>query len=75
MFSTYIQLRERRRIPNIKGILQRGSLLSAVDVFGRQTRYSIDKARWRLGFEPRYNLDDGMKLIKEWLRQSSIESV
>jgi predicted dehydrogenase/nucleoside-diphosphate-sugar epimerase len=73
MFSTYIQLRERKRIPNVKGLLQRGSLLAAVDVFGRQTAYSITKARQQLGFEPRYTFDSGMQLIKEWLRRSSIE--
>lgn len=66
MAFTYSWLRERGRIPNLKAALQRGSLLDMTDILSRRTCYSIEKAKTILGFQPRYDLDSGIDLIKEW---------
>jgi predicted dehydrogenase/nucleoside-diphosphate-sugar epimerase len=74
MFFTYSHLRERQQMPNLKGFLQRGSLLKALDIYSRSTYYSIEKAKSKLHFEPRYSFNDGMLLVKQWLRHSSRDS-
>ena len=69
LFFTYNRLRERRRIPNLKAVLQKGSLLNTHEIFARQTYYDIEKAKRKLGFEPKYDFDSGMKSVKQWLHQ------
>ena len=34
----------------------------------RQARFSIEKARRELDYQPRYSLEEGMKLTEQWLR-------
>jgi predicted dehydrogenase/nucleoside-diphosphate-sugar epimerase len=72
VFFKYSQLREGRRLPNLKGFLQRGSLLQAIDVFGRTAFYATEKARRELGFQPRYDFRSGMALVREWLLHTSL---
>jgi nucleoside-diphosphate-sugar epimerase/predicted dehydrogenase len=69
LFFAYNRLRERRRIPNLKAVLQKGSLLNTHEIFARQTYYEIEKAKRKLGFEPKYDFDSGMKSVKQWLLQ------
>lgn len=71
IFFTYSRLRESGRLPNIKAFLQKGSLLEALDVFNRPAFYSIEKAKRKLGFEPKHNFDRGMMLVKQWLHHTS----
>jgi nucleoside-diphosphate-sugar epimerase len=40
----------------------------AVRFLTRQARFSIDKARRELGYQPRFSLEEGMKLTEQWLR-------
>jgi nucleoside-diphosphate-sugar epimerase len=67
IFFAYSSLRERKQIPNLKAFLQKGSLLKALDVFGRGAFYSIDKAEKKLKFKPKYNFETGMDLMEKWL--------
>ena len=36
----------------------------------RRTRFSIEKARRELGYEPRVSLEEGMKVTEQWLREA-----
>jgi len=40
----------------------------AVKYLARQSRFSIEKAKRELGYQPRISLEKGMKLTEEWLR-------
>lgn len=71
VFITYSRLRERKHIPNLKSLLQKGSLMDALPVYSRQAYYSIDKAKARLDFEPKYNFDKGMEMLRQWLLHTS----
>jgi nucleoside-diphosphate-sugar epimerase len=42
----------------------------AVGFLTRKTRFSIEKARHELGFQPRFSLEEGMKLTEQWLREA-----
>jgi nucleoside-diphosphate-sugar epimerase len=42
----------------------------AVRYLTRQSRFSIEKARRELGYQPRVSLEEGMKLTEEWLREA-----
>jgi nucleoside-diphosphate-sugar epimerase len=42
----------------------------AVRYLTRQARFSIEKARHELGYQPRYSLEEGMKLTEQWLREA-----
>ncbi|MDI6762572.1 MAG: NAD-dependent epimerase/dehydratase family protein [Thermodesulfobacteriota bacterium] len=42
----------------------------AVRYLTRQARFSIEKARRELGYQPRFSLEDGMKLTEQWLREA-----
>jgi len=35
-----------------------------------QARFSIEKARRELGYQPRFSLEEGMKLTEQWLRET-----
>jgi nucleoside-diphosphate-sugar epimerase len=41
----------------------------AVSFLTRQARFSIEKARRELGYQPRFSLEEGMKLTEHWLRE------
>ncbi len=41
----------------------------AVRYLTRQARFSIEKARRELGYQPRFTLGVGMKLTEQWLRE------
>jgi nucleoside-diphosphate-sugar epimerase len=41
----------------------------AVSFLTRKARFSIEKARRELGFQPRFSLEEGMKLTEQWLRE------
>ena len=42
----------------------------AVSFLTRKARFSIEKARHELGFQPRFSLEEGMKLTEQWLREA-----
>ena len=42
----------------------------AVGFLTRKARFSIEKARRELGFQPRFSLEEGMKLTEQWLREA-----
>jgi len=42
----------------------------AVGFLTRKARFSIEKARHELGFQPRLSLEEGMKLTEQWLREA-----
>jgi nucleoside-diphosphate-sugar epimerase len=42
----------------------------AVNYLTRQARFSIEKARRELGYQPRFSLEEGMKLTEQWLREA-----
>jgi nucleoside-diphosphate-sugar epimerase len=42
----------------------------AVGFLTRRARFSIEKARRELGYEPRFSLEEGMKITELWLRES-----
>jgi nucleoside-diphosphate-sugar epimerase len=42
----------------------------AVRYLTRQARFSIEKARRELGYQPRLSLQEGMKLTEQWLRET-----
>jgi nucleoside-diphosphate-sugar epimerase len=42
----------------------------AVRYLTRQARFSIEKARHELDYQPRYSLEEGMKLTEQWLREA-----
>ncbi len=66
MVFRYKALRERGRVPNLRALLRRGSLLLAHEVLSRRTQYSPAKALRELGFQPRHDFATGMSLIKQW---------
>jgi nucleoside-diphosphate-sugar epimerase len=39
----------------------------AIRFLTRQARFSIEKARREIGFQPRFSLEEGMKLTEQWL--------
>jgi nucleoside-diphosphate-sugar epimerase len=41
----------------------------AVGFLTREARFSIEKARRELGYQPRISLEEGMKLTEQWLRE------
>lgn len=47
---------------------------AALSFVGRQGKYSIEKARRRLGYEPRVNLDEGMSRTRDWLASEGMIS-
>jgi nucleoside-diphosphate-sugar epimerase len=42
----------------------------AVGLLTRQERFSIEKARRELSYQPRFSLEEGMKLTEQWLREA-----
>jgi nucleoside-diphosphate-sugar epimerase len=42
----------------------------AVGFLTRQARFSIEKARRELNYQPRFSLEEGMKLTEQWLRET-----
>jgi nucleoside-diphosphate-sugar epimerase len=42
----------------------------AVGFLTREARFSIEKARRELGYQPRVSLEEGMKLTEQWLREA-----
>jgi len=42
----------------------------AVGFLTREARFSIEKARRELGYQPRFSLEGGMKLTEKWLREA-----
>lgn len=42
----------------------------AIRYLTRQSRFSIEKARRDLGYEPRVSLEEGMKRTEQWLRET-----
>jgi nucleoside-diphosphate-sugar epimerase len=42
----------------------------AVRYLTRQARFSNEKARCELGYQPRFSLEEGMKLTEQWLREA-----
>lgn len=42
----------------------------AVGFLTREARFSIEKARRELGYQPRFSLEEGMKLTEQWLREA-----
>jgi nucleoside-diphosphate-sugar epimerase len=42
----------------------------AVSYLTRQARFSIEKARRELGYQPHFSLEEGMKLTEQWLRET-----
>jgi nucleoside-diphosphate-sugar epimerase len=44
----------------------------AVRFLTSQARFNIAKARMELGYQPRFSLDEGMKLTEHWLREEGL---
>ena len=42
----------------------------AVGFLTREARFSIEKARRELGYQPRFSLEEGMTLTEQWLREA-----
>lgn len=42
----------------------------AIGFLTRRARYSIEKAQRELGYQPRYSLEEGMQLTKQWLQEA-----
>lgn len=42
----------------------------AVSFLTRPARFSTEKARRELGYQPRFSLEEGMKLTEQWLREA-----
>jgi nucleoside-diphosphate-sugar epimerase len=42
----------------------------AVRFLTRQACFSIEKAKRELSYQPRYSLEEGMKLTEQWLREA-----
>jgi nucleoside-diphosphate-sugar epimerase len=42
----------------------------AVSFLTRQARFGIEKARRELAYQPRFSLEEGMKLTEQWLREA-----
>ncbi len=42
----------------------------AVRYLTRQSHFSIEKAKRELGYQPRFSLEEGMKLTEQWLRKA-----
>jgi nucleoside-diphosphate-sugar epimerase len=66
MVFRYNSLREQGKIPNLRTIIHRGSLLKSFEIFNRQTCYSSEKARKRLGFSPQYDFPRGLAMVQKW---------
>ena len=43
---------------------------TAVELFGTDQNFSIDKARRELGYEPKVGFEEGMQRVEEWMRQT-----
>ncbi|HVO37847.1 MAG TPA: NAD-dependent epimerase/dehydratase family protein [Spirochaetia bacterium] len=44
----------------------------AVEIFGTDLGFPVEKARRELGYEPRVGLDEGMRRVESWLRSTGI---
>jgi nucleoside-diphosphate-sugar epimerase len=42
----------------------------AIGYLTKQACFKIEKARQELGYQPRFSLDEGMKLTEQWLREA-----
>jgi len=42
----------------------------AIRFLTHQARFSIEKAKRELGYQPRFSLEEGMKLTEQWLREA-----
>ncbi|HVP76848.1 MAG TPA: NAD-dependent epimerase/dehydratase family protein [Thermodesulfobacteriota bacterium] len=42
----------------------------AVSFLTREARFSVEKAKRELGYQPRFSLEEGMKLTEKWLRDA-----
>ncbi|MBS3917433.1 MAG: NAD-dependent epimerase/dehydratase family protein [Deltaproteobacteria bacterium] len=42
----------------------------AIRYLTRQSRFSIEKAKRELGYQPRFSLEEGMRLTEQWLREA-----
>ena len=43
---------------------------TAVELFGTDQNFSIDKARRELGYEPKVGFEEGMQRVEEWMRET-----
>lgn len=43
-----------------------------IDMLSRRAGYSIEKARSMLGYEPRFDLEEGMRRTRDWVETSGI---
>ncbi len=50
-------------------------LPEVVDFMTRPYAYSIDKAQNMLSYEPKINLEEGLKLTQEWLQKTDIQKL
>ncbi|PLZ36962.1 hypothetical protein CBP26_20680 [Fischerella thermalis WC538] len=50
-------------------------LPEAVDFMTRPYAYSIEKARKILSYEPKINLEEGMRLTQEWLKKTDLKKM
>ncbi|MCX7592980.1 MAG: NAD(P)-dependent oxidoreductase [Fischerella sp.] len=50
-------------------------LPEVVDFMTRPYAYSIEKARKTLNYEPKINLEQGMRLTQEWLKKTDIQKM
>jgi nucleoside-diphosphate-sugar epimerase len=41
----------------------------AIGFLTNKTRFSIEKARRDLGYQPRFSLKEGMRITEQWLRE------
>ena len=44
----------------------------AVEIFGTNQGFSIEKARTQLGYSPSVDFDEGMRKVGQWLRESGV---
>jgi nucleoside-diphosphate-sugar epimerase len=44
----------------------------AVEIFGTDLGFPVDKARRELGYEPRIGFDEGMRRVEAWLRSTGV---
>ncbi|MEM9904895.1 MAG: NAD-dependent epimerase/dehydratase family protein [Cyanobacteria bacterium P01_D01_bin.44] len=52
----------------------RDPLPGTIDFVTRPHAYSINKAKTELAYQPRISLEEGMKLTKDWLHKTDLES-
>ncbi len=50
-------------------------LPEAVDFMTRPYAYSIEKARKNLSYEPKVNLEEGMRLTQEWVKKTDLKKI